>query len=319
MANNNDQNLFPLKYVEQQTGLSANLIRAWESRYQAVNPVRLKNRRRAYSKDQIERLILLKEITDRGHTISQVACLPDKELRDIYFHITSEVPFALNLEDKFEQIRTQAFDYITDMRPHELDQLLTSAAVEVAPLDMIENVIVPLMHRIGDEWETGDLSISHEHMTSAVIRFFLESMRKAYRIRPNAPKIVIATPSEHYHEIGALIIAAIAASQGWNVIYLGANTPLADIANTALNYQVAAIGISLTYPKDYETNKKIIQDLKLLMPFEMPLFVGGQAVKALEGVFEDRNIYEMVDLSRFKKTLWQMKQTKTTVPTSGAL
>lgn len=56
-----------IKVVAQRTGLSAHLIRIWEKRYGAVEPERTETNRRLYSDEQIERLSLLRDITQNGH------------------------------------------------------------------------------------------------------------------------------------------------------------------------------------------------------------------------------------------------------------
>ena len=72
-----------IKAVVHRTGLTAHVIRIWEKRYGAVAPDRTGTNRRLYSEAQIERLSLLREATQAGHSISQVAKLPTEKLRQL--------------------------------------------------------------------------------------------------------------------------------------------------------------------------------------------------------------------------------------------
>ena len=72
-----------IKVVAQRTGLSAHVIRIWEKRYGAVEPERTGTNRRLYSDEQVERLSLLREITQHGHSIGHVAKLPTEKLREL--------------------------------------------------------------------------------------------------------------------------------------------------------------------------------------------------------------------------------------------
>ena len=72
-----------IKIVTRRTGLSAHVIRIWEKRYGAVKPERTGTNRRLYSEEQIERLDLLREITQAGHSIGLVAKLPIGRLRKL--------------------------------------------------------------------------------------------------------------------------------------------------------------------------------------------------------------------------------------------
>ena len=72
-----------IKVVARRTGLSAHVIRIWEKRYGAVEPERTDTNRRLYSDEQIERLSLLRDITQAGHSIGHVAKLPTEKLRQL--------------------------------------------------------------------------------------------------------------------------------------------------------------------------------------------------------------------------------------------
>jgi DNA-binding transcriptional MerR regulator len=64
------------------TGLTVHTIRVWERRYGAVVPVRNEGGRRRYTPGQVERLGLLKQLTDLGEAIGSIASLDDPGLRE---------------------------------------------------------------------------------------------------------------------------------------------------------------------------------------------------------------------------------------------
>ena len=64
------------------TGLSPHTIRAWESRYGLIAPLRSGGGLRLYSEDDVTRLQLLRALTERGEPIGSVANLPDAALRE---------------------------------------------------------------------------------------------------------------------------------------------------------------------------------------------------------------------------------------------
>lgn len=73
--------LYPIGAVAALTGLSANTIRAWERRYQAVVPQRTQGGGRRYSDRDVHRLQLLQQLNEQGCSISTVASLDDEQLR----------------------------------------------------------------------------------------------------------------------------------------------------------------------------------------------------------------------------------------------
>lgn len=74
------QRHFGIGAVVSRTGLTAPGIRMWEKRYGAVMPARTGSNRRLYSAEDVERLALMKKLTDRGHAISTIANLGLDEL-----------------------------------------------------------------------------------------------------------------------------------------------------------------------------------------------------------------------------------------------
>ena len=77
---NDFQSHFGIGAVVARTGLTAAGIRMWEKRYTAVTPERTESNRRRYRAEDVERLVLLKRLTDRGHAISTIANLGLLEL-----------------------------------------------------------------------------------------------------------------------------------------------------------------------------------------------------------------------------------------------
>ncbi|MAI40999.1 MAG: MerR family transcriptional regulator [Candidatus Azotimanducaceae bacterium] len=70
----------PIAAVTQMTGIAGHTLRKWESRYALVTPERTSTGRRLYTQDNIEKLILVRELTSRGHQVRLLADLSTGEL-----------------------------------------------------------------------------------------------------------------------------------------------------------------------------------------------------------------------------------------------
>jgi DNA-binding transcriptional MerR regulator len=75
-----DDLTYDIATVSRLTGLTSANLRVWEKRYQAVTPTRSPSGRRQYSREDLQRLTLLKTLTGLGHSISSSARLPIAEL-----------------------------------------------------------------------------------------------------------------------------------------------------------------------------------------------------------------------------------------------
>src|SRR5436305_2793878 len=176
----------PIGVVARRTGLKPDLIRAWERRYGAVAPGRSETRRRFYSDEDIERLLLLRRVVNTGRGISQVASLSNSELEALieaepapaYAQPSPPAPEEIDEVAEAFLSRCVAAAQRLDVREMELE--LDRASVLFSRTHLMERVLVPLMRRIGDVWHQGVLGPFHEHIASLVGRSYLCGMSGAY-------------------------------------------------------------------------------------------------------------------------------------------
>ncbi|HSN81975.1 MAG TPA: MerR family transcriptional regulator [Polyangiales bacterium] len=243
--------LYPMRVVARLTGLTADTIRVWERRYGAVDPDRTEGNKRRYTGAQVRRLVLLRRATEVGHSIGQVARLRDDELRRLIGEtgpdISSKVSlYAAVVEDYMQAI----FDY--DVQRAE--SILTRTAAILPPMTLTLEVVVPLMRRVGEAWTSKELRISHEHIISGQLRSLLGALMRHTDPVAGAPRVIVATPPNHLHEFGAIIGAFMAASRGFEPIYLGTHMPFDDIGEAA--DQSGASLILLSIARDCEPGER---------------------------------------------------------------
>jgi methanogenic corrinoid protein MtbC1 len=286
----------PIGVVTHYTGLKRDLIRAWERRYGAVAPTRSDSGRRLYSDRDVERLRLLARVVAAGRNIGQVADLPDDELTELAAAdraaaselraVTPVHGISVANGEAAVQLLGRCLDAVRDLDPRQLETLLEQASVTLSRLHVIERLLVPLMHRIGELWSDGDLGPAHEHMASTVVRTFIGGIQGAYRGSPGAPRLLSTTPAGQRHELGALVVAACASAEGWEATYLGADLPAEEIAAAARQAQARAVALSITYPADDPLLAGQLERLARLLPDGVRLLAGGRVADAYAGSLE---------------------------------
>lgn len=274
---------YPIRAVARLTGLSEHVIRIWEQRYAAVEPARTATNRRLYGQEHIERLILLRQATQGGHGISQVAKLPTGDLRRLAAKaapLRDAAPVAKPAAQSAVSFVDECLAAIKALNTPALEEVLKRGARELGALGLLQRVIAPLAQSLGDAWRDGAITAAHEHFATAALRVFLGNAARPFGSLAQAPVLVVATPAGQIHELGALIVSAMAADLGWQVTYLGASLPAAEIAGAALQCQAKAVALSLVYPEDDPRLEGELTLLRESLPAETALLVGGRAVAA---------------------------------------
>lgn len=304
----------PIGVVSERTGLTADVLRAWERRYGVVTPARSPGGQRLYTDADVERLSLLHRATLGGRSIGQVAGLDPASL------------VALVREDEAARVAAparergrgsgksaavaeavvavdEAFALLLALRPEALERRLRRALADVGVAGFLESVVAPLFRRVGEGWHAGQVTPAQEHMATAVARRVLEWSMALLSVPADAPRVVVATPEGDRHEIGALLAAAAAAEAGWAVTYLGADLPLPLIAETARRVDAEAVALSAVYADGDGPLMGSLKSLRGALPADVPLLVGGAAAMARSDEVEAAGALPLNDLAAFRAVL----------------
>ena len=283
VANHTDEPAEPghsIKIAAQRTGLSSHVIRVWERRYQAITPRRTHTNRRLYSESDIERLRLLANATGSGHTISNIANLTAPELQHLILADQPSQRILNSGEAGSPQVHLdRTLEAVTALDAEFLQDVLEHAAVDLSQLTLLEEVIVPLMTRIGDLWHEGELRVVHEHAAYAVVSAFVSSIKATYSPSSGAPTVVVATPAGQFHELGALVVATTAAAEGWRTSYLGLSLPAEEIAKAVDHHDAPAVALSIVYPADDAALPGELLKLRRLLHEKTAILAGGRSAK----------------------------------------
>jgi methanogenic corrinoid protein MtbC1 len=303
----------PIQVAARRSGLTPDAIRAWERRYHAVNPLRTGTNRRLYTEMDIEKLFLLSQVTRAGRRIGDVAGLTIDQLKEIIAEDGEAAARVGSLPASTAKGRSEGqyleacMDYLANLDSVGLESTLAEASIALSTPVLLEQLITPLLHRVGDEWHNGSLRVAHEHMTSAVVRSLLGTLRKSGSAPATAPELVVATPAGQRHELGALMVAVAGAADGWKVTYLGADLPAADIAAAALRRQAQAVALSIVHPVDDPNLPGEIDLLGSALGDGIVLLAGGSGAGAYSGALAAVGGRVIEDIPSFRNELQALR------------
>lgn len=305
-----DEKRHPIQVVARRTGLSADVLRAWEKRYGVVAPARSDSGRRLYSDDDIELLRLLHRATTAGRSIGRVAELSRAELEALVREdaVEGPPPAAARAGDLPDLVEA-AYERVTRLDGRGLHALLHRALVELPSTDFIERVMAPLLKRIGRAWEQKEIGPAHEHLASAVAQRLLSHLTATVELAEAAPHVVVATPAGARHELGAMLAGAVAAAGGWRVTYLGPDLPADDIAAAARQGGAHVVALSIVHPANDPAIGAELFALRTALPADVVMAIGGAAAPAYAGVAKQIGALTFTDLPGFRAALAHLAET----------
>ena len=258
-----DKELFPIRTVSSITGVNSITLRAWERRYGLVQPVRTPKGHRMYTQENIDMIQRIMELLDKGISIGQVKNKLNNQ---------GEVEEKIQA-DPWSVYQRRMVNAVVRFDTNILEQTYNEA-LSLYPVDLvISKLIVPLLKILGKRWETTEGSIAEEHFFGTYLRNKIGARFHHQKYSQTGPILVAACIPHEYHEVGLLLFCLSALSHDYQLVILGANTPLEEliIPVTRINADGILLSGSIAPVDDsfYEKLEALVNDA------QVPVFFGG--------------------------------------------
>ena len=223
----------PIQIVSRRTGLSADVIRAWERRYKAVKPSRSSNGRRLYSDNDVKKLMLLQRIISGGRRIGDIAKLNVKTLEDLVESDESATVIKSSLANRPSTGSVmESFDgcieAIGELDAKKLINLFEVAYQELGPVFLLEDLFAPLVQHVRDECRLGTFRQSQEKFVVELMQsFLLMNSTKSNKSLNN--KILIISPISHNDNLSMLRLSLVCDDSDWMPVYIGTSISADEI------------------------------------------------------------------------------------------
>lgn len=251
--------MYNIKSVAKMLEMPPVTIRAWERRYHVVSPLRSESGHRLYTEQDIEDLRWLKiQTEEKGVNISQAVKMLEKmrAQREIVPEVRSQV------EHSFEGIRQTLHEALVGLDSEKANSLLDLGFSMFHYEEMFHQVLAPILHRIGEEWERGEIGVGQEHFAS---NLFLQRLYQFFRVFPvqrTMPKVLALCPEGEQHQIGLMLFSLFLRRNGSDVVYLGADTPLEGLAEIVRSNRIQVVAVSLHDPQLFPWVERMLAALQ---------------------------------------------------------
>ena len=301
-----------MKVVTRRTGLSPELLRIWERRYGVVSPGRTHTGRRLYSDAEIERLHLLYKATLGGRSIGLIAHLSASSLATLIRQDGDAQPKAAKASQPSPAAPPNADGFVraslaavTRFEPAALDAALRRAGIALSAPDFLKAVVVPVLNSVAAQCREGTMRSIHGRLTVLVVRRVLVRMIDPASAAATMPRLLVTTIRGQSNGMGAILAAAAAAAEGWNVTWLGDELTAEDIAEAAKLLRVRAVGLGLSLPDGDLAVRDEVRRLREQLPARVTLMTRSEAAN------EPRTLDEIgsIQLSDLEAWISQLRGT----------
>jgi DNA-binding transcriptional MerR regulator/methylmalonyl-CoA mutase cobalamin-binding subunit len=209
-------------------GVPEATLRAWERRYDLLQPERSAGNFRLYSRDDERRIHSMQAHMARGLAPAQAAAVA-----------LSESPVDVEPPDRPGTLIEPLMQSAEAFDATRFDALL-DAAFAFGRLTAIRDVVLPALAEIGRRWEAMEIGVGHEHFASHLVERRLLAMAKGWEAG-RGPLALLACPPGERHTLGLVCFGLVLADRGWRIAYLGADTPVDQILDMSASLSPAAI------------------------------------------------------------------------------
>lgn len=150
-------------------------------------------------------------------------------------------------------------------------------------LDFYEKILIPVLYKIGDQWENGEIDVATEHVCSNAVNTLIDlinqnNIKKISKSYRDTKSIVLCTPEGELHSIGCKIIESLLLEKGYEVYNITSPLPTNSIESYLDNIKFGLLLISVTLEDNLDSVIRFIKEIR--NSCNIPIIVGGNAIKS---------------------------------------
>jgi excisionase family DNA binding protein len=144
-------------------------------------------------------------------------------------------------------------------------------------------LLAPVLRRVGDLWERGELDVGDEHRASVVASRIVARLGPRFRRRGrrSGTVVVAGAPGDH-HSLPAALLSDLLRGERFRVIDLGGDTPTGSVlVALSSNPDAGAVCISVSVTDCLPGARRAARSIRRAHP-RLTVLVGGPAVDGYE-------------------------------------
>ena len=236
-----EQGVLRIGELSRRLGVSPELLRAWERRYGLLRPARSQGGFRLYSTADEERVRRMLALQQQGLSAAVAARTVAGEAD------SADAPSPAIPAEALRQALADALDRFDEAAANRaFDRALGALSLDT----LLRDIVLDYLTDLGERWSTGQATVAQEHFASNVLRGRLLGLARDWG-QGGGPLALLACPPGELHDLGLICFALALHARGWRIAFLGADTPLDTLSQTADRLHPELVVLTATSPKRF--------------------------------------------------------------------
>ena len=232
--------------LSRRSGVSPELLRAWERRYGLLQPTRSTGGLRLYSPDDLARVEAMQRHLSDGLAAAEAAELAARTARQ-----EDAAPSAAK-----DELATALQNFDEGAANTLFDSLLARVSIDT----LLRDVVVPYLHELGERWERDEVSIAQEHFASTLLRGRLLGLARGWSQGVGPAAVLACAPGEQ-HDLGLIAFGIALRARGWRIVFLGTDTPIASVKDAVRACNADLAVVSAVNPRVFRRCAEELEEL----------------------------------------------------------
>tara|TARA_R110001592_G_scaffold138225_1_gene356953 strand:- start:71044 stop:71937 length:894 start_codon:yes stop_codon:yes gene_type:complete len=281
---------YSIKDLEKLSGIKAHTLRAWEQRYNLIEPHRTDTNIRYYIDDHLKKILNIAVLVKSGMRISKVADLSPEEIRSA---VIDAGRYQGNYESQINAFKIAMIDY----DEYLFDSVFNKCLIQFGTDETLTKILGEFIRQIGLLWQAGAINVSNEHFISSLVKqklFAIIDQTMLPQTKDKTKSYVLYLPADELHELGLLYLYYYLKKIGHRVIYLGQSVPIEYLKEVSEKTEVDQfVSIFTTTPHFEEIDQYFEKIAEMFDQDNYRFFLTGIQF----GNYERDNLPEQIELA----------------------
>ena len=197
--------------------------------------------------------------------------------------------FSSHQEERKElisRIQEEVFILLNDCNVKGLVDIYEKYSRLLGLTDFYDKLLKPVMYRIGDLWQKGQLDVATEHASTNTALGLVKIINERITARTKEPssryKAVICTPDGELHGLACNMIESLLLSKGFKVYNISTSIPSDYIIDYIRDMQPDIVLVSITLVENIKSAERLIHQIHAKYNNKLPVVVGGSAINNMK-------------------------------------